>query len=185
MTLTKERKIYLALACIAGLGLITDQLFFGASSGPQPASAATSVLNAVVPTSIDTMTPELPLDISESLDKPTLARTLDRVAENRKPTANEIRDPFQPPSSWQSKPASEEQSQFASHDANSFREQHQLLAVVPNRRQPCAMVNGKLLFLGQSLDGFKLITVANRRAMFESDGKTVELFMDQEAKTEE
>jgi hypothetical protein len=60
-----------------------------------------------------------------------------------------------------------------------FRQNHRLTGVLSSSGQACAMVNGTLVIVGQTIGGYRLVSIGHRSATFESDSaQQVQLTMD-------
>jgi hypothetical protein len=81
----------------------------------------------------------------------------------------QTRDPFSLPASWSDKVGAD--SGKASSAPALFVATHQLAAVVIDGGESYVLVNDHFLVPGQYLDGFKLVSVGDRSAVFEQDGQ--------------
>lgn len=73
-----------------------------------------------------------------------------------------VKDAFAPSRAWAGK------SGGIASDTRSFEQSHQLSGVMLSGRHPSAMIDGKLLTVGQSLDGYKLVSVTPGSATFQA-----------------
>ena len=84
-----------------------------------------------------------------------------------------MRDPFSLPASW---PDNGDGSGGKGLDAAAtFIGTHRLTAVVIDGRESYAVLDDRFLVPGQSVDGFVLLSVGDRSAVFERDGRRITL----------
>ena len=172
MTLTRQRKIFLGLGASALVALGADRIFLGESlSGPETALAASIAISPQIDSSTVSDVDGL-LQEDDPTAATSLANRLDRLAQRRPGLLNVGRDAFRPTTTWS---GVDESGHGATTDVDSFREAHKLVALLPKHRRPCAMVNEMTVFVGQKVDGFTLVKVGGRSAVFEAAGRRVEL----------
>ena len=176
MKFMKERKVYLILAGAGVIALGIDRLFLGsAASGPSTASAVVASLSVPRPLSDGELWSQEVLALESSL-----AQQLRRIAEEHEHFSGADRDAFHPSAAWLGDRQDEDQARLVQQpEAERFRQEHQLMAVVPNDRCGYAMVDGTPLFVGHKLEGFTLVAVRDRSAIFKSKDTYVDLRMDQ------
>lgn len=177
MKLTKQRKVYVALGTAAVLALLGDRLFLDSeTTGPRPAAAgvvSAAEPNLAAPSAADQLA--LLPDPANSV-----AGRLSRIESEHELTAGGGRDAFAPAGEWL-RPTAADKSQPADKSGISrFTRDHKLEAVVPGLKRGCVIVDGATMFVGQKLNGFTLVQVRNRSAVFERDGTKVELHMDEQ-----
>jgi len=111
-------------------------------------------------------------------DDPTaatsLAQRVNQVSRYRPGLLEDRRDAFKPSAGWVGVDGS---GSGLPTNADGFRAAYELVALMPKNRRPCAMVGGRTVFVGQTLDGFTLVEVGARSAVFESAAGRVELKM--------
>ena len=86
-----------------------------------------------------------------------------------------VRDGFKPSDAWPALGASVEMPIEAGSPADLFRSNHELNAVIAGAGRGYALIDDRTLFVGQKLDGFELVEVGARSAVFEADGVRVRL----------
>jgi hypothetical protein len=178
MKLTRERKTFFALAVLTALALGIDRFLLGSDvSGPSSAAAGT-ISPYEAASSKATLAVDRLLSEPDPSVRPSLARNLRRLAAEH-PLDSIERDAFAPSTAWLNAQGSTGPSS-AGGDTAGFDRLHRLVAVIPTRRRPCAMVDGQPMFIGQKLDGHTLIAVRQRSAVFEANGRRVVLLMDDE-----
>jgi hypothetical protein len=183
MKMTRERKIYGALLCLGIAALGADKLFFSPaeapaaslliqSSGPKPVIAHNK---PVVSPPAEPQTKDQPL-----MGLGVLADRMRGMAEAERLDLADARDAFRPPVAWVGNIAIPTQTQqqpgLGAGDAfAAFHEKHHLIAVLKSSKGGMAILDGKSVRPGQTVDGFKLLRVGESSAVFESNGKTVEM----------
>ncbi len=167
MRLNKQRKVYLGLLAVAGLALAADQLFFGVS-GPQGASAAmqTSLPAAAVATS-PTGQAAAPTDTANAriAGAARLAQILDTLSRTESLTAASATDAFAIPQEWLPAAATNDAAADNRDDSATVpasapvSETPVVSAIMAGGARPAAIVNGRLMTVGQELSGVRLVAV--------------------------
>jgi hypothetical protein len=164
MKLTKERKIYAGLLVLAACAFIGDQVF----SGPTEAAASADVAVATAPAAKPLAPAAEPI---RSTITTRLAQRLRALDHDQALSATALSDPFKLSKTWGSGSGSPADGQ-----AWSFSQRHRLTAVmVAGARGGSAILDGELIRVGQSLDGFKLIEVSTQSATFECNKQLARL----------
>jgi hypothetical protein len=165
MKLTKERKIYVGLFVLAAGAFLGDQLF----SGPNAASA--DVEPAAVATARPASSPASASVSPRAAMTVQLAERLRTLDHDQALSATALSDPFKLSKSWDGLSDAPADGQ-----AWSFSRRHRLTAVmVSGARGGSAIIDGQLVAVGQSLEGFKLVEVSTRSATFEHDKQIARL----------
>jgi len=149
--------VYIAITLLALGALFVDRFLFGGSTAPAEVAAQDTVqeitarVQALSPTGLSI--PELPFP-----------RNLTALSD-----AATVRDLFAPPGP---EPASKRgaaahRQDAAKADAETFTSRNRLEAVLSDRETPMAVVNGKWIRVGQSVDGCTLTRVEGTRAYFQ------------------
>jgi hypothetical protein len=181
MGLTRQRKAILGVLGLSGLSLVMDRAFFapaeaGADSVVEPAEADLPQRTdpAVAPVALaDSGTPPLRSAAAQ-------AARLREAAERFHLDPRAIDDVFRP--RWLAMPAAPAAEAVESlTDAAAFVAQHRLSAVMGSGPNGHAIVNGRLLRVGEVMGGYRLEGVGERLARFSSDGETAELRVDEPA----
>ena len=177
MKWTKERKIYGGLLALGVVALAVDRL-----SGPPKEAAAQEDAAALVAPNVAGKS--APSKNSRTADAAMLARADLGLAERLRAAANgqlvsdkSVVDVFRPSRKW-----SGDGGGGAAHsmsEAERFKAAHRLTAVMMSGRNSRAIVDGTPLRLGESLDGFKLLSVDPGRAVLGRSGARVVLALDQ------
>jgi len=102
-----------------------------------------------------------------------VAQRLDKLTCGKQAGSDALRDPFSLPPSWSDTTAGK--GERAPDPTGEFVRQHQFRAVVVRNGESSALVDDSFLVPGQSLDGFTLVAVGPRSALFERDGQQVVL----------
>lgn len=170
----RERNILIAVLIVAGLGLAIDRVILD-SNVTSPAESSAGVVDgfSLDPESLliqPSAAPQPMLDPGPSFaDRLRLAIDDGAV---RNPAE---RDAFALPLSWQPKAELTGSGNAQSLAAEAFKRQNNLEAVLTSGEKDCAVVNGQTLYLGDSLQGYRLVAVHARSAEFESNGVRVML----------
>ncbi len=177
----RERNILIAVLGVAGLGLLIDRVVIGSDvTGPSESSA--SVIDAIDPSLAD------PSDllISQTTDPTVRAKgPAVSVAQKLRQAVGDLavtdpsmaRDAFAPGEGWRTTTLVQGvvTDNTSSRLAAEFKSRHKLEAVLALGDNQYAVIGGQTLHIGQELDGFKLVAVYARSAIFESGGIRVEV----------
>jgi hypothetical protein len=162
MNLTKRQKLLSAVFLLGVVGLGVDRVILRPQGGPQAASADTPV--AAAPSA---KPPAPPAENPPA--RPPVAERLNNLLPARQAGAEEPRDPFALPPAWTDSPAAS--GEKVPDTVAAFIRTHQLKAVVVQGEASSALVDDSYLAPGQNVDGFKLVSVSYRTAVFEREGK--------------
>ena len=181
MKLTKQRKIYLAILALALVALAVDRLL-SPSGGTAPSEArASSDAPAAQRPAPEARKPEAK---ATAKDAPSASSVLaDRLEEMRREKgldladAAAVPDAFTAPKSW---PAVSGAGQATPRQslAEKFAASHRLEAVMLGSESNYAVVNGRCLRVGETLDGFRLVAIGKQSATFDSEGLQVRLTLE-------
>ncbi len=171
MALNKERKVLLGLLGSAGLILTADQLLLGPPQGAKAGQATPTVQPLPAPqaeagdTAIEQIAaPKLPLASGELIGDWN-ERLSEATTENVLPSG--IADPFST--------AQREAETTGVLTPLMFKQQHELSSVITGGDIGVAMVNKKPVRVGQTVAGYRLISVDTRSAVFQAGDTTVRL----------
>ncbi len=167
MSLSKRQRILVAVFGIGVVALVADRTVFRPSGGPQAASAERRPVSTAGPG------PAAPVPVTEQKPPATVAQRLDNLVAGKDVGSEELRDPFSLPPSWSDITGAKPQTPV--DPTGGFARRHQLKAVVVREGQSSALVDDSFLRAGQSLDGFTLVVIGPRSALFERDGLRVML----------
>jgi len=168
MNLTKRQKMLLGVFLVGLAALVLDRVLLRPRGGPASASAGPSELAAelLIPATNIPSPPAQP-------QQRRATQCLDRLWPDREMDFERVRDPFSLPASW---PAEGPGPAATPLDpAARFAGRHQLTAVVIDGTRSYVLIDGRLLRPGQEIDGFKLVSVADRSALFDRAGTSVTL----------
>ncbi len=180
MTASRSRKIIFVILTVAVAALVVDRLVLAPSAtGPKQAGAATPGVPEASETS-PSPSPgaEAPAETSSG---PRLAERLQTVADRFELDPTALRDGFVPSETWledlvEAPPPSEPKTAPNPHAAaDAFAENHTLTSVIMTSQGGSAVVDGKVVPVGRTIDGFRLVRLTRRTAVFEADGEEVEL----------
>ncbi len=163
MSLSKRQKVLLGVFLVGLVGLVADRTILRPQGGPSAASAHSPTPSAAVPSGSAT-------DDENSQTRVPLAERLNRLGPDGGDDSVKLRDPFSLPVSWSDRAANKEKIPDA---AETFTRKHQLKAVVVQGEEVGVQIDDSFLVPGQGIDGFKLVSVGDRSAIFEREGKQV------------
>jgi hypothetical protein len=168
MALAKRQKALIGIFGLGLLGLVVDRVFLRPQGGPGAASAETSEMYAVPASLAD----DAPAGSAEA-HSPSVAERLDRLWPDWEPNAVGVRDPFSLTPLWRdSTPAG---PSAAPDPGAEFAKAHPLVAVVMDGQQSRVLINDRLLALGGQIDGYTLVSVGPKSAVFERQGEQIVL----------
>lgn len=175
MNLTKRHKILMAIFGAGLAALVADRTILRPAGGPGAASADPAQTYAI--------TQNLPFQASGDALAPanrshgmSLADRLASLAPQEETVAAQgtseaptgIRNPFLLPPSWFG--GSEGADAPLPDVVARFVGTHRLAGVVKSGGECRVLVNDRFLVVGQVLDGFTLVSIADHSAVFERDG---------------
>jgi|WetSurMetagenome_2_1015567.scaffolds.fasta_scaffold135875_2 hypothetical protein len=180
MKLDKPKIAMLALLALAVVGLAVDRLFLTSpATAPQPASASISGPAASLPPSSATpvVVPAVPAGADGIVERLRLAGKGLSLA----PAA--LKDAFVPAESWLVKPNPAVTPTAVTtavpvvDSGGRFISEHKLTSVLIDAGGGIAVVNDKVLRVGQEIDGYRLVRLAPGVAEFTGgpDGPPVRL----------
>lgn len=174
MQLTKQQKVVGAVLVLAVVAFAVDRWVIGndedlavaSSAAPRQPAARRPVARQ---TKAVAAAPEASLGNLEGL-----AARLGSIARRDSLNADTIRDAFRPPASWvgASRTASPDEMAVA---AREFQNRRLTAVIMKSSGRGVAIVDRKMVGVGQSLDGFVLVAVKERSAVFRRGTQRVEL----------
>jgi hypothetical protein len=153
--MTTKNKAYTAIVSVGLLALVIDRVYF---TPPAAAAAPAAIAEAV---------PHAPLKTDGTSAEPGPEGTIaSKLAAVGLPDLQNLTDAFSPSKAWigGSQPV-----------VDDFKTTHKLTAVMTSHSGGGAIVNGQLIKLGQTLDGFTLTTINSRTVEFVKGSTKVEL----------
>jgi len=178
MTLSRSRKIVLAILAVASTALLVDRLVLAPSaSGPKHARAAATADGST--TGTGAASSPAPPTAPGAMAGPRLADRLQTIAEDADLDPATLRDGFIPAKTWLEEliepPPEHESAEPQASPATQFAQRHTLTSVILTSRGGSAVIDGKVVPVGQVLDGFRLVRLTRQSAVFEAGGEEVEL----------
>jgi hypothetical protein len=166
--------------------VLMDWFVFGTMTpDPAPAAASTAARPALAPT--PNAKPAPVADRQQAapavIQTRALAARLTRVAQAHGADPDAVRDAFTPSEAWVPREAPQQREAPADEalkqKLSDFAAAHKLLAVLASGARPLAVVKSALgqhhLTLDDQLNGFRLVQIGDRFAVFEHEGRRVEL----------
>jgi hypothetical protein len=174
MGMSKQRKLFVGILGLALAGLVIDRTVLdGSVLGPNAAAAHSGARPD---------TDAAPTPAEDHLQEPLssrgmLASRLRQVGADLDLDPGSVRDAFSPSELFTGPPPVEEQPDEPDFDklAQAFAAAHRLTSVLVTSTDRSAVINGKRFVIGAQVDGFTLIEIQSRAAVFERDGRTVQL----------
>jgi len=179
---SRQRKVIVGLLAAALSALAVDRVFLGSgATAPETAAASGSI---IVGDGGDDANANASAESSARASlRPSLAQVAERLnqlAADRALDPTKMRDGFAPSEKWIApkvtiKPAARADAPSVT-PAEAFAREHKLLGVVLDQTTGgAAILTGRRVPLGRSVDGFELVRLTIRSAVFERDGIEVEL----------
>ena len=175
MTLSKQRKVYLAVLGLGLLSLGADRLFLGGGqTAPEQATASVIVAPSRSQPSAPAKTVggEAPAVITRVN---ALAERLAMVSSRQNVDPQAVPDAFELSPEWKAALHPPDGTDGTSKRIASFQQTHHLTSVVMDKVGGSAIINDNVVRVGQELDGFKLVSVSRDLAALESGSLRVEL----------
>ena len=174
MVLSRKRNLLVVVLGFATAALAADRLIPVDDQGT-PSRASASVLNVLSRTSHKTTPARIETINTATLVDESLAERLEKLSSDYAVEPTNSRDAFCPSQSWLAELRPE--TTITSNEARiqNFLQNHRLKAVVTFNNKGAAIIDDKYLPVGGELDGFKLIKVSERSAMFDCEGAQVTL----------
>jgi len=172
MVLSKKRKIYVGLLALAAIGLIVDRMVL-APSEMAPAESVASPM----PSRSEDSAPKAPALLqaarqtgARQASGPSLAERLQALAEARDLELANVKNAFRTAEPWGVELRTPKPAVIQDDTARieKFCRDHRLMAVMVASDGGRAIVDGKSYRIGQQLDGFRLISVTERTAVWAS-----------------
>ncbi|MEE8154473.1 MAG: hypothetical protein V3T53_05880 [Phycisphaerales bacterium] len=180
MSITTKQKVY---GCVLVVGLsafAADKALFAPSDAAAQDSSVSEYAVTSSTSALDAARSDLTAMANVPAEGSDIADRLSAVA--RSLDLTDVRDAFKPSPGWIGDEGTvQQQDQLRSGPAAAtFVQSHRLMAVMAGGPNGSAIVNDTCLFIGQQIDGFRLISVGARSAVLESNGVQVELELSQE-----
>lgn len=170
MVLTKRQKVMVAVLGLGAVCLAGDKLFLdGGSTGPSQAEAASG--GGAVP-----LEPKLAPAVATPPGN-SLTERLDALRETMNLNLMATKDAFCPSGSWLSDLRPGERTAMSSDEVRvmAFGRRHALNAIVTSDCGGTAFIDDTFVRVGQVIDGFRLVRLGYRTAVFEANGLEVVL----------
>jgi hypothetical protein len=166
MNLTRRQKALSAVFLVGLAGLVVDRTILRPQGGPSAARAESG------PPERAASAARAPA-VEPPPGRVLLAQRLDALLPHGPPGSEGVRDPFSLPASWSDNDRAGQKAD--PDDLDAFARRHGLRAVVIQGDGVGAQVDDTFVVPGQSFDGFQLVSVGLRCAVFERDGRQVAL----------
>jgi hypothetical protein len=168
MKLSKKQIIYGSVLALAGVAWVIDAAFFGP---PTAASAAQSDADPAAVGAKSVAGQVVVADGSEHL----LTMRLQKWSTDHSTELSEIPDVFQPTPKAAPTVVATPQTRPAEDKALVFNRQHRLIAIVLEGAGGYALIDGRVLRVGQVIDDAELIGLTPRLARFSAQGRLFDM----------
>ena len=179
MKLTKQRIVLLGLLGLAGVAFAVDYLILPApAAAPKPAAASSPLPARPIGPGAPAARPASAPPAATAAPASTLADRLRRAGEGLDMDPMNLKDAFVPPESWLARPQTPAGPAAApaapvADSADQFVHEHKLTSVLIDSDGGIAIVNDKVLRVGQEIDGYRLVRLAPGTALFTSGDGSV------------
>ncbi|MBI1338253.1 MAG: hypothetical protein GC164_15025 [Phycisphaera sp.] len=181
MKLTRERKILFGILGVGALALVCDRMLF-TQGVTQPRQSEAAMVQSVGQAVDKAASPTVSVRSRASTashaqaqferpEKVDVQSRLDRAVQSQNLDDASLTDVFLAPAPWDDPVA---QLSREASGVEKFAAAHRLLATVTGS-SPIAVIDGLSYQIGASLDGYRLLAIGQRHAVFEADGKSVTL----------
>ena len=175
MNLSKRHKIGGVAIGIALIGLVVDR--FVLSRDPADDAAAAPAVAEDLLIRKDSA-PPTGASAATSEESGSLTNLLHGIYVYKRLNFNAVPDAFAVPPAWTSAPADLKPVAVVPDWHKKFVSSHRLTGVFVAGRRSQAMLDGKAVLIGQTINGFKLIAVSRTSATFVREGTTALLALD-------
>ncbi len=175
MNVNTQRKVVAAVLALALGALVLDKTVLspkGAAAAPPSTGQAAPALSATGTAGPKPATRAAAPDKSENTPGRVSSR-LSIALDSPKWTAEQVVGSLRPSPEWASGPAAA--SAPASDRAGDFKARHELKAVMSGQDRRIALIGGRPMREGETLDGYTLVSVGARSAVFESGSDRIVL----------
>jgi hypothetical protein len=177
MALSKRQKLLVGLCAIGLAVFLMDRLrATPAVPGPQDALASVAGLDTVP---LAESPADVPADTTDAVMDgagDALAGRLKTAIGNAPFQVDDMRDAFQPPAAWMPGASGNPLRGTIGSAAEAFVQKHTLKAVMVGAKGYQAIIDNTCVGFGQTIDGFKLVSVGERGVVLVSeDGSRVTL----------
>jgi len=170
MALNKRQKMSVGVLAIGLVALLVDRMYVLPQSAP--AGQAAPADEYTVTATADRAAVPPPVSAPADL---TVAAKLDAAWSDNNPHSDEPRDLFSLPSSWPTTRRSQETPRPTVTAGSAFAARHRLEAITVDPQGKRALIDDKLLRLGETLEGFRLVAIDTESVAFERDGQHIQL----------
>ena len=176
MTLTKRQKVLIGFCAVLLTALILDWSLAGSGLGPETASASVAS-DAEMGMTVPPLISDETLESEHVAGISTLADRLEDLAGEESIDATDVGDAFCPPPTWLPKVEVEAVARNVPVDTTkTFAATHELRGVMLDDSTAArAVINDRFLSIGQTIDGYELISVDKYSAVLASDDTQVTL----------
>jgi hypothetical protein len=178
MKVTKQQKILGGVLMLGAVALMMDRFVFPQAADNAAGGGGDTSSEYSVATSAPAATKPKAIAMAQRSDPQVgLAQRLRNASHGSTDSATP-RDAFAVPASWITQPT----VVAGERPADQFRRTHRLTGVLASGARAYVTLDGKIVGLGQNVDGFKLTSISHRGAVFEDgNGERVTLNLSERA----
>ena len=169
MKVTKQQKLFAGLLVLGLVALVLDRCVFTPSSAEASDQASDLLIAKNPQTKAESPAPAHKATATAPAGNP-VALKLTELSESMHLPGAAVKDAFCPAPTWSGTGAP-----TGGAEIRSFEQTHTLIGVMSSGGSAAAMVDGKLVRVGQSIDGYKLVSVSKGKAVFQSGEVTATL----------
>ncbi len=187
MKLSRERKFFVVICALALVALVVDRTLLTEAAADDGASDPSALL---VPGGGASTSPgagrAVPANgrngAGGSSSAAAVSDLLAQMAERNRRQLEQTPDAFQPGAGWTAPDMTQPGPPAADARVETFAKRKLASIVAGGRGKAGAMVEGRMIHIGQSLDGFTLVAVDNQSAVFEGRSVQVRLSLTGESR---
>ena len=170
MKLTKRQKIGAAVVAVGLVLLVLDRVLVL----PQIAPAGQVTDSSEAPAELLLAAPTMP-EPNTMPPHERLANHLDTLWAKSQLDLSQTKDPFVLPPSWRAYVDLPDRKPPDSDATAGFAKKHRLTSVMLSPTGSSALIDSRVLTIGEKLDGFELVAISQDSATFEMNGRQVVL----------
>ena len=186
MKLSRERKTFVVICGLALVALVVDRTLLGEAAAEDAQADPSSLLVSGGSSSgapgARPATNSTARKGGDASSAAAVSNLLNQMAERNRRQLEQTPDAFQPGSAWSAPDMTQPGLPTADVRVETFAKRKLASIVAGGRGKAGAMVDGRMIQIGQSLDGFTLVSVDGQSALFEGRAVQVRLSLAGEAR---
>ena len=176
MKVTKQQKVYAGLLVLGLIALVLDRCVFTPASADASDQASDLLIAKPAQSKTESSAPARKATSTAPTGN-AVAQKLTQLSESMHLPGAAVRDAFCPAPAWAADgaPKTPGAPKGITAETPNFEQTHTLIGVMLSGSSAAAMVDGTLVRVGQSIDGYRLVSVSKGRAIFRSGEVTATL----------